>query len=246
MLVSSSSKKEMLVSNTRKEALASKSSKEILASSSSKEMLATISNKWSRIMLISNNNMCNNSSSRWRTMMISSRNRLLLISNNGWLRIFLEKGPPDATIHKRVTRNKKNLTDANKVMIYLNATYLGKESPYKVGIWLKNVGRAKGKNKLPFELEMEKILTIPDQELKAWNSWYNEKKRSNPNFEREFQEAIKRERPGEELIYETTLEFRGATKSSIQELEVVKLDYLSLRSSCSICLEELEKGFQAI
>ncbi|KAL3530306.1 hypothetical protein ACH5RR_009628 [Cinchona calisaya] len=112
---------------------------------------------------------------------------------------------------------------------------------------MKRQGYNSGKNKLPFKLEMEKMVTIPDQELKSWNSWYEEKKRSDSNFDREFLEAIRRPRTDEELIYETTLLFRGATKSSIQELEVVKIDDLSSRNSpCPICLEELHVGFEGI
>ncbi|KAL3529734.1 hypothetical protein ACH5RR_009056 [Cinchona calisaya] len=103
-----------------------------------------------------------------------------------------------------------------------------------------------GKNSFPFDLEIEKIVKMPDQELKAWNFWYDEKKRSDPNFEQDFLQAISRPRIEEELIYETTVEFKGVMKSSIGALEVVNLDDLNSRNSCLICLENLVTGLQAI
>ncbi|KAL3530304.1 hypothetical protein ACH5RR_009626 [Cinchona calisaya] len=103
-----------------------------------------------------------------------------------------------------------------------------------------------GKNCLPLELIVQKIVTLPDHELQAWNSWYDEKKRCDLNFERDFQEAISRERTEQELIDESTPAVsRGATKSSIENLEVVRLDCSSSRNFCSICQEELLMGSQA-
>ena len=89
---------------------------------------------------------------------------------------------------------------------------------------------------------MEKMVTIPDgdDELKEWNSFYNCKKRNDPNYASRYQKAIRRPRADEELIYEIALPSRGATKSYIQTLEVVMLNYLSSLSSCCICPDGIE------
>ncbi|KAL3530305.1 hypothetical protein ACH5RR_009627 [Cinchona calisaya] len=113
----------------------------------------------------------------------------------------------------------------------------------KIRIWLIKSG-----NCLPFKLIIKKIVILPDHKLEAWNSWYDEKKRCDPNFERDFQEAISRSKTEQESIDESTPAVsRGATKSSIQNLEVVKLDGSgsSSKNPCTICLEEFVMGSQA-
>ncbi|XP_027182276.1 E3 ubiquitin-protein ligase Praja-2-like [Coffea eugenioides] len=97
-------------------------------------------------------------------------------------------------------------------------------------------------NILPFTLEIRKEVKVPDSELKEWNSWYDDKKKNDPNFEKDYKEAISRPRTIEELTYETSTRFGATSPSCIRKLEVVRLEGCSSNKSCPICLEDLVLG----
>lgn len=71
-----------------------------------------------------------------------------------------------------------------------------------------------GKNVLMFDMTIRKMVTIPDEQLKSWNSWYNEKNRSDPNFEYGFRQTIRRPRTAAELMEELRLASRGTSLKS--------------------------------
>lgn len=104
-----------------------------------------------------------------------------------------------------------------------------------------------GNNVLPLDLDIAKRIIVPDFELNQWNTWYDEKMKADENFENDFTDAISRPRREDELLYETTLAFKAATKSSIQRLEKLRVDNRSIAErSCAICFEEFPLGSQII
>ncbi|KAL3530303.1 hypothetical protein ACH5RR_009625 [Cinchona calisaya] len=101
-------------------------------------------------------------------------------------------------------------------------------------------------NVLPFKLEIIKEVKIPNSELEAWNSWYDEKMLADPNFENDYKRAISRPRTHEEFLYEISdLAFKAADESCIEQLKIVIIDESNLKSPCPICLEELHLGSKA-
>nr|XP_027069731.1 E3 ubiquitin-protein ligase RNF38-like [Coffea arabica] len=97
-------------------------------------------------------------------------------------------------------------------------------------------------NILPFTLAIRKEVEVSDGKLKEWNSWYDDKKKNDPNFEKDYKEAISRPRTIEELKYETSARFRATSPSCIRKLEVVRLEEDGSNKSCPICLEDLVLG----
>ncbi|KAK4441192.1 RING finger protein 11 [Sesamum alatum] len=105
---------------------------------------------------------------------------------------------------------------------------------------------------LPVLLKIEKSVVVPDEEFGSWVSWYEERKRIDPEFEKEYADAIARPRNEMELLDEATSLMAcssGASSSAVEELESVIHDgdkdvgseKLSAKS-CSICLEEILNG----
>ncbi|KAL0308002.1 UNVERIFIED_CONTAM: RING finger protein 11 [Sesamum calycinum] len=106
---------------------------------------------------------------------------------------------------------------------------------------------------LPVLLKIEKSVLVPDEELGSWVSWYEERKRVDPEFEKDYAEAISRPRNEMELYEEATslMARKSACRSAVEELESVihddgekdddKIDEGSAKS-CSICLEEILNG----
>ncbi|KAI5670381.1 hypothetical protein M9H77_10745 [Catharanthus roseus] len=86
-----------------------------------------------------------------------------------------------------------------------------------------------------------KNVVISDEEYEAWNSWYNEKKKADPNFENLYIESISRPRTLDQVMNEEMMKFRAATTSSIQGLKIVKVDdendSISITRNCSVCLD---------
>ncbi|KAK4408490.1 RING finger protein 11 [Sesamum angolense] len=102
-------------------------------------------------------------------------------------------------------------------------------------------------------LKIEKSVLVPDEELGSWVSWYEERKRVDPEFEKDYAEAISRPRNEMELYEEATslMARKSACRLAVEELESVihddgekddgKIDEGSAKS-CSICLEEIVNG----
>ncbi|KZV21346.1 hypothetical protein F511_26954 [Dorcoceras hygrometricum] len=99
-----------------------------------------------------------------------------------------------------------------------------------------------GADDLTLALRIEKLVTIPDQELEAWTAWYEEQNRANPcGFEKEYWAAISVPRTVHELWYESSmLAYESAAKSCIESLEKLVLEEGG--DTCTICLEEWRKG----
>ncbi|KAL0414340.1 UNVERIFIED_CONTAM: RING finger protein 11 [Sesamum radiatum] len=107
---------------------------------------------------------------------------------------------------------------------------------------------------LPVSLNFEKSVLVPDEELGSWVSWYEERKRVDPEFEKDYAEAISRPRDEMELYEEAAslMACKSASSWAVEELESVihddgekdddgKIDEGSAKS-CSICLEEILNG----
>ncbi|KZV21345.1 hypothetical protein F511_26953 [Dorcoceras hygrometricum] len=103
-----------------------------------------------------------------------------------------------------------------------------------------------GGQNLSITLMIEKLVKIPDQEFKAWTSWYEEQKRANPDgFEAEYKKAISVPRTEYELWYESSmLAYESAAESCVESLEKLVLEEAvdCEQTSCTICLEEIDKG----
>ncbi|KAI5667158.1 hypothetical protein M9H77_17011 [Catharanthus roseus] len=103
-----------------------------------------------------------------------------------------------------------------------------------------------GRNELPFSLEIMKIIQIPHDQFRDWNSWYRQKKRANPYFEREFKNAIRRPRTPEELLEPVLYDHIATSESAIQELETLKFGESGCSSTadtnCLVCLQKLQIG----
>lgn len=105
-----------------------------------------------------------------------------------------------------------------------------------------------GDNILHLKLKINKRVTIPDSELREWCSWYDEKMKVDPGFDKLFRDAISRRRTMAETVNEASLSFKAAGKLSIEELD--KLTYClddgdddSCReSSCVICYQNFLPG----
>lgn len=104
-------------------------------------------------------------------------------------------------------------------------------------------------NVLPLKLKIMKIVWISDDEFLAWRSWYNEKRRVDPNFEIDYQAAVCRPRTIPELLDEVN--FKPAEESSLAALlQEATLDDDDDSSStmpmqCLVCLEEFFLGPEA-
>ncbi|KAL2239842.1 UNVERIFIED_CONTAM: E3 ubiquitin-protein ligase znrf2 [Sesamum indicum] len=106
---------------------------------------------------------------------------------------------------------------------------------------------------LPVVLKIDKSVVVPDEEFGSWVSWYEERKRVDPEFERDYADAISRPRDEMELYEEATslMACKSACSSAVDELESVihddgnkddgKSDEESAKS-CSVCLEEILHG----
>ncbi|KAL0436915.1 UNVERIFIED_CONTAM: RING finger protein 11 [Sesamum radiatum] len=103
---------------------------------------------------------------------------------------------------------------------------------------------------LPVLLKIKKSVLVPGEELGSWVSWYEERKRVDPEFEKDYAEAISRPRNEMELYEEATslTACKSASSWAFEELESVihdkddgKIDEESAKW-CSICLEEILNG----
>ncbi|KAL3518642.1 hypothetical protein ACH5RR_021231 [Cinchona calisaya] len=103
-------------------------------------------------------------------------------------------------------------------------------------------------NVLPLNLSISKRVIVPDLELNEWNAWYDEKARSDQDFEDDFRDAISRPRSEDELVYETSLAFKAANKPSIQQLDNLRMESMdedgdsssTTHKSCAICFDKLQ------
>ncbi|KAL0421458.1 UNVERIFIED_CONTAM: E3 ubiquitin-protein ligase [Sesamum latifolium] len=104
-------------------------------------------------------------------------------------------------------------------------------------------------------MEIRKFVEVPDEEFRSWIYWYDEQKRVDPNFGRNYNRAIGRPRYRNEIFQEAeALMARRPAKIVIEELDTVVVNSddggrgsgegssTSATEPCCICFEEFSDG----
>lgn len=108
-----------------------------------------------------------------------------------------------------------------------------------------------GHNILPFNLSIIKRVTVPNNPLGIWNSWYYENMMIDRVIEEYYMSAIARPTTREELFYDANQDFDVATQSSVKSFGDKMVDMIlgpvteirRLFTVTSFCLAVMSRNF---